>query len=63
MTDMMRPTNDQAWALGEKTRYGFRIRRIVWGLLMAQCEQRPGEEIRAARLMVEREHKPRRSVQ
>lgn len=58
----VRPSNDRAWALGHPTRYGFSIRRIVWGLLMAQSEQRPGEQIRAARLMVERTHRKRPTI-
>lgn len=57
-----KPTNDRAWALGTKQRNGFSVRRIVWGLLMAQCEQRDGEEIRAARLYVERYHVKRRRL-
>jgi hypothetical protein len=30
------------------------VRRVVWGLLMAQSECRDDEEIRAASIMVER---------
>lgn len=62
MTDMKRPRNDRAWALGRQKRNGFYVRRIVWGLLMAQLEVRAGEQIRAARLQVERAYKRRRSV-
>jgi|RhiMethySRZTD1v2_1073278.scaffolds.fasta_scaffold16753_12 hypothetical protein len=45
--------NAKAWAIGARVRNGFRVRRVVWGLLMAVSEKRPGEEIRACRLMVE----------
>jgi hypothetical protein len=53
--------NAKAWALGVPRQGGFHVRKIVWGLLMAQAEMRMGEEIRAALLMVEANHKPRRN--
>jgi hypothetical protein len=56
------PRNHQAWAVGTERKNGFHVRRVVWGLLMAQAEMRDGEEIRAARLYVERDYVPRRSV-
>lgn len=54
--------NSSAWAVGTKRRNGFHVRRVVWGLLMAQCERRDGEEIRAATIMVEKRFKRRASV-
>ena len=48
-----RAANPKAWAIGARVGNGFRVRRVVWGLLMAVSEKRPGEEIRACRLMVE----------
>jgi|SoimicMinimDraft_17_1059745.scaffolds.fasta_scaffold111768_2 hypothetical protein len=45
--------NAKAWALGEQKHYGgFMVRRVVWGLLMASMEKRPGEEIRKAVILV-----------
>ena len=57
----MRPAaNCNAWAIGtQRERGGFQVRRIVWGLLMATAERREGEQIRAAILLVERQHKRR----
>ena len=54
---MKHPTNSSAWAIGSQRRNGFHVRRVVWGLLMAQCERRDGEEIRAATILVEAHHK------
>jgi hypothetical protein len=57
---MMKPAaNSSAWAIGRQQRNGFHVRRVVWGLLMAQCERREGEQIRAATLMVEAKYKRR----
>lgn len=51
----MKPAgNSSAWALGRQTRNGFHVRRVVWGLLLAQHERREDEEVRAATIMVER---------
>lgn len=47
-----RAANARAWAIGQQQRNGFHVRRIVWGLVMAQAEKREGEEIRAALLMI-----------
>ena len=44
--------NHHAWALGTQERNGFHVRRVVWGLLMASAEVRPGEQIRKASIMV-----------
>jgi len=57
-----RTANADAWAIGEQRSNGFHVRRVVWGLLMAQAEMRLGEEIRRAVIMVERDHKKRSLV-
>jgi hypothetical protein len=57
-----RAANHKAWAIGAQQSNGFHVRKIVWGLLMAQAEMRVDEEIRAALLMVENVHKPRRNL-
>jgi hypothetical protein len=54
--------NGSAWAIGEQRRNGFYVRRVVWGLLMAQSERREGEEVRAAFIQVEAKYKRRRDV-
>jgi hypothetical protein len=59
---MKRPRNADAWAIGTQRRNGFHVRRVVWGLLMAQCEQRDGEQVRKAVVLIEDEHRKRRSV-
>jgi len=59
---MKHASNCSAWAIGTQRRNGFHVRRVVWGLLMAQCERREGEEIRAAMIMVEAKYKWRRDV-
>jgi len=60
---MMKPArNCSAWAIGEQRRNGFYVRRVVWGLLMAQSERREGEEVRAALIQVEAKYKRRRDV-
>lgn len=52
--------NTQAWAIGRPQRNGFHVRKVVWGMLLAKEERRPDEEIRAAKIMVEKEWKSRR---
>lgn len=59
---MKHAANHTAWALGEQRRNGFHVRRVVWGLLLAQHEKRDGEEIRAASILVERKFKQRREA-
>jgi hypothetical protein len=59
---MKHAVNSTAWALGEQRRNGFHVRRVVWGLLLAQHEQREGEEIRAASILVESAVKRRRPL-
>jgi hypothetical protein len=56
------PANFSCWAIGTQRRNGFYVRRIVWGLLLAQHEKRDGEQIRAATIMVERAFKKRRDL-
>lgn len=51
---MMKPAiNASAWAIGKRRRYGFHVRRVVWGLTLAREERREDEEIRAATILVE----------
>jgi hypothetical protein len=52
MADYDRAANADAYALGEKQRNGFKVRRVVWGLLLARAEKRHGEEIRRVMLWV-----------
>lgn len=54
--------NYSSWAIGRQQRNGFHVRRVVWGLLMAQMERRPDEEIRAASIMIETNWKRRHAV-
>lgn len=53
MKNVVRAANAMAWVLGHQQGNGFYVRRVVWGLLMAQAEKREGEEIRAAIISVE----------
>lgn len=59
---MKRPSNYKVWAIGTQRRNGFHVRRIVWGLLMAQAEQRDGEEVRASTIEVEAQFKRRQNL-
>lgn len=59
---MKHAANAKAWAIGAQGRHGFHVRRIVWGLLLAWYERRDGEEIRAATILVERQHKRRKDL-
>jgi len=59
--EMKHAANYSAWAIGTQIRNGFHVRRVVWGLLLAHHEKREGEEIRAAHITVERQHKTRRA--
>ncbi len=46
-------TNSQAWAIGSRAASGqFRIRRVVWGRLLANAERQPGEEVRRANVLI-----------
>jgi hypothetical protein len=53
MKNLVHAANATAWVLGHQQGNGFYVRKVVWGLLMAQAEKREGEEIRAAIISVE----------
>jgi hypothetical protein len=59
---MKHAANSTAWAIGTQRRNGFHVRRVFWGLLVAQLEKRPSEEIRAATILVEKHFKRRKQV-
>jgi hypothetical protein len=61
-TRMKHAANTSAWALGKPAHNGFHVRRVVWGYLLAKEECRPGEQIRAAKIWVESEYNPRRTL-
>jgi hypothetical protein len=51
----VRASNAECWALGTVLKNGqFKVRRIVWGRLMARAEKRPGERIRRATIYIKR---------
>lgn len=54
--------NSSCWAIGTPRANGFHVRKIVWGLLLAQTEKRDGEEVRAATILVEKKYKWRRTI-
>jgi hypothetical protein len=48
-----RAGNYGCWALCAKQGNGrWHVRRIVWGILMARAEKRPGEVIRRAAILL-----------
>jgi hypothetical protein len=47
-----RALNHKAWAIGSLTKRGFKVRRVVWGRLLAREERRDGEHIRKATILV-----------
>jgi len=48
-----RASNHGCWALCNKQGNGrWHVRRIVWGILMARAEKRPGEVIRRAAILL-----------
>jgi hypothetical protein len=53
--DWVPARNAMAWAVGEERGGRFFVRRIVWGRLLAREEKRPGETIRAARVLLKRD--------
>jgi len=54
----VQPVNAKAWVIGRLLKNGrFRIRRVVWGRLLARAEKRDGEVIEAARILVRRKEK------
>lgn len=44
--------NASAWAVGTGDAGGFKLRRIVWGRLMARAERRPGESVRRVHVVI-----------
>lgn len=44
--------NWRAWAIGTMIKKRMRVRRVVWGRLLARAERRDGEVIRPAAVMV-----------
>ena len=57
--DLKYAANSSSWAIGHQQPNGFQVRRVVWGLMLAFEELRDGEEIRAARIQIERKHRKR----
>jgi hypothetical protein len=55
--DCVHAWNARAYAIGKQTNYGFRVRRIVWGRLMAKSERMAGEEVRRSVVLVEKTRK------
>jgi len=48
-----RAGNHGCWALCTKQGNGrWHVRRIVWGIVMARAEKRPGETIRRAAILL-----------
>ena len=48
-----RAANHGCWALCWKMANGqWKVRRIVWGILMARSEKRPGETIKRAAILL-----------
>lgn len=60
MSVWVHAANTTAWAIGKPQRNGFHVRRVVWGMTLAKEERRPDEQIRLAKIMVEKEWKSRR---
>ena len=52
VNDRRQAANSKAWAIGAQQRNGFKVRRVVWGRLMARAEKRKGEQIRRATIYV-----------
>lgn len=53
-SEMQHAANYRAWAIGTPQRNGFHVRKVVWGLVMADAERRQGESVRLATVMVGR---------
>lgn len=47
-----RPVNAACWALCSKQGKRWRVRRVVWGRLLARAEKRSGEVIKRATILV-----------
>lgn len=54
-TGCQHAANARAYAIGTQQINGFHVRRVVWGSLMARLEKRPGEVIKRAVILVEKE--------
>lgn len=53
LADYVAPQNADCWAVGDVLDNGrFRVRRIVWGRLVAREETRQGESMRQAAIYV-----------
>jgi len=51
--DYLQPVNWSCYAIGTRHDNGqFTVRRVVWGRLLAREERRPGEQIRAAAVVI-----------
>lgn len=50
---MVKPINYRAYAVGKYEKNGFRVRRVVWGRILAQAERRDDEEIRSVIISLE----------
>lgn len=42
-----------AWGIGHETRQGFKLRRVVWGRLLARYERRHDEKIVRVRIVAQ----------
>lgn len=52
------PVNAKAWAIGRKLKNGrIKVRRIVWGRMLARAERWTGEIITPVRILVKRMEK------
>lgn len=47
-----RPVNFECWALCSRQGKRWRVRRIVWGRVLARAEKRDGETIRRAAILL-----------
>jgi len=47
--------NSSAWAIGKESDGRMKVRRIVWGRLLARHEKRKGEVIRPAEIYLREE--------
>jgi len=52
---MVHAANARAYAIGKPRGNGFAVRRVCWGRTLALMERRPGEQIKRAIILVERE--------
>jgi hypothetical protein len=55
LDECVHPRNSRVYAIGSLVKpHGFKVRRVVWGSLMARTEKRKGEQIRRAFILVEK---------